>query len=359
MAQGLKRDKVLAVCGITKNQFYHKPNGGKPGQKPSKFTLQKVNGEVVKRSNQFVKDHIKVLFENPLTDYGYHRTTGALQLDGFYINHKKVYRLMKEARLLHAPVRKVSKEYVKYRIVCPEGPLRLMEMDIKQVWLEGLRRYAYVLTILDVFTRVVLYWEVGFSMKQEQVQSAWQQIIERHLEPASVLAWELHIEIRSDNGPQFSAEKLRKFLSENYFAQTFTPPYTPQENGHIESFHSILAKALSGEYFGNLEDLTTWLKSFYLNYNYERVHGSTLNLPPMTFWHLWNQNKIIRTVISEKERKVHFALTLPRQDIAKVRPAGNESQREVSSLNLRGFDAPSNSNYVQTDGPVLIAEPAV
>ncbi len=135
--------------------------------------------------------YMKSLLDKPLTDYGYHRMTGALQLAGFYINHKKVYRLMKSAKLLRPTQPKTPKEYVKYRVVYPEGPLRLMEMDIKQVWVEGLRPPVggYVLTILDVFTRCALYWEVGFGMKQGQVKSAWQQVIELHLETAGSLQY--------------------------------------------------------------------------------------------------------------------------------------------------------------------------
>jgi putative transposase len=355
MARGLKRDKVLAICGLSKNQFYYESKGGNPGCRPSRHTLQQVEGEVVKRSNQYVIDYMRSLFEDPLIDYGYHRMTGALQIAGFYINHKKVYRLMKSVSLLRPLLPKTSKGYVKYRIVCPQGPLRLMEMDIKQIWVEGLRRYAYVLTILDVFTRCVLHWEAGLGMKQQQVQSAWQQVIERHLEPEGMLAWEVHIEIRSDNGPQFCAEKMRQFLLDNYFVQTFTHPYTPQENGHVESFHAILAKALQGEYFEDLPAVHSWLSRFYRHYNYERIHGSTCNLPPKTFWDQWKTGNVERVVLSEKERKVRFLLKIPRQQVLKVEPAGNGNQREVSSLNWRGLDAPSNSKPMQTDGPVLIA----
>jgi transposase InsO family protein len=39
-----------------------------------------------------------------------------------------------------------------------------------------------------------------------------------------------------------SAKLIQEFFKENYLNQVFTHPYTPQENGHIESFHAILAK---------------------------------------------------------------------------------------------------------------------
>ena len=373
MFQGLTRDKALAICQITKNQFYYKPSGKKRGRKKSKYTNQLSEGKLVQRRNKYVKDYIKKILKHPKVDYGYHRMTGALQLAGFYINHKKVYRLMKEERLLQVKKNREGKNYVKYRIVCPEQPLRLMEMDIKQVWIAGGRRYAYILTILDVFTRATLYWTVGYQMKQDQVQRAWQQVIEKLLEPMGALAWKVDIEVRSDNGPQFCAKKLQAFLQENYLKQTFTHPYTPQENGHVESFHAILGRDLQGQYFDTLADLDKALEAFYYFYNFDRIHGSLLNLPPVTFWHQWQLGNIHREVIDEKRRKVKFQLKVQRQLIHKARTAGYESQREVLSLDFEG-SIPDKSKLNETlacpieedsdekvpsDGAVLKARPAV
>lgn len=336
MAQGLKRDKCLSICGISKNQYYYKSIGRNRGRKPSEYTLQMIDNEFIRKSNDFVVSCIKSMFANPLVDYGYHRMTGALHLQGFRINHKKVYRLMKNARLLRAAKPRAAKTYVKYRVLCPKGALRLMEMDIKQVWLEGKGRYAYILTVIDVFTRVILHWQVGLSIKQAQVQKAWEEIIEQHLEPHGALAWEGHIEVRSDNGPQFCANKLRKFLKDNYFYQTFTHPYTPQENGHVESFHAILGDALRGQSFKSLQALKYQLVIFYKFYNYQRIHGSTLLLPPMTFWQQWKQGNILRIVVDLKRRKVKFKLKCPRYHLKIMESAGNMNQREVCSLNFEG-----------------------
>lgn len=359
VAQGMKRDKVLSICGISKHQYYHEAKGSKPGRKPSGFTRRLHGGQIQEVPNEEVVGYIRKLFEDPLVDYGHRRMTGALTLAGFYINHKKVYRLMKGAHLLQAKREGSSKEYVKYRIICPAEPLRLLEMDIKMVWIPGLGRYAYVLTILDVFTRVALHWEVGFQMRQEQVQAAWSKVIEEHLEPNGALAWEMNIEIRSDNGPQFCAEKLRRFFQDNYLLQTFTHPYTPQENGHIESFHAILSRALEGQYFENLPQLSAYLETFYDFYNYRRIHGSTLKLPPMTFWRQWQQGNIERKVLDEKARKVRFYLKLARQEVLKAEAADNGSHREVSSLDLEGLDAPLNPPDHKSDGPVFTQDKAV
>ncbi|MBK7638362.1 MAG: hypothetical protein IPJ13_31895 [Saprospiraceae bacterium] len=43
-------------------------------------------------------------------------------------------------------------------------------MDIKHIWIKQSRRYAYVLTIIDTFTRYVLCYSVGYSMRTTQVR---------------------------------------------------------------------------------------------------------------------------------------------------------------------------------------------
>lgn len=333
MVQGMKRDKVLGICGVSKHQFYYRPTGGKRGRKPSGKTLQLIGNEHIERTNEDVINHMKQVLKDPKIDYGYHRMTGELTLSGFYINPKKVYRLMKESRLLHPPAKRPSRQYVQYRIICPQGPLRVLEMDIKMVWIEGLRRYAFILTILDVFTRTALHWRAGFQMRQEHVQDAWREVMEEQLEPMEAYAWEMHIEIRSDNGPQFCAGNLRKFLADNFFVQTFTHPYTPQENGHIESFHAILSRALDGQYFGNEKELRSFLADFYSFYNYRRIHGSIAKLPPMTFWNQWLLGNIDRKIVDEKRRRVRFSLKIPRQEVPLVQFSGNANLREVSRYN--------------------------
>lgn len=283
-------------------------------------------------ANREVVATIREILQNPRIDYGYRKMWGDLTLKGYLINHKKVYRLMKQARLLRPKSRKgLAKDYVKYRIVCPEEPLRLLEMDIKMVWLNGSRRYGYILSIIDVFTRVVLNWQVGLHMRQQHVEQAWKEVIQQHFEPHHAFGWETHIEIRSDNGPQFCANKLRQFFKDNYLMQTFTHPYTPQENGHIESFHAILSNDLNRNTFFELDQLKAELTTFFPFYNYKRIHGSTLKLPPITFWKLWQENLIDRKVICPEKRKVKFSLKIERQNVTLVKLSDNVSLRLLSA----------------------------
>jgi len=245
---------------------------------------------------------------------------------------------MKENGLLKRKQKKATKNYAKYRVVCPEAPLTLIEIDIKQVWITEDRRQAYILTIIDTFTRFVLYRTVGFSMKANQVKVAWEYVIENYLQPADMLNKQIEIEVRNDNGPQFVAKTVRAFFKENQMNQVFTHPYTPQENGHIESFHSILSNSLGKNPYWSLAELENKLNDFYPKYNGVRLHSSIANLSPYQFWILWENDLIERKVLARK--KVKFKLKIPYQELS-----GNMNLRAVPCLIFEGLDVPIKSHY--------------
>lgn len=313
MGLGLKRDQALEIAEISKDQFYYQPKEGKRGRSVSTHTIHRSDQGEEQCPNSKVVEKIREQKSKPDLNYGYHKMTYHLQLQGYLINDKKVYRLMKEHGLLESRRKAGGKKYVKYRVVMPQRPLEVLEMDIKQVWIEEHSRYAYILTIIDTFTRAALYHKVGYKMRQAQVKAAWTYVIEHHLQPADALKKDLHIEVRNDNGPQFGAKAIQTFFKENQLNQVFTHPYTPQENGHVESFHGILAKHLNLNTYWTLTQLEQDLTLFYERYNNERLHGSTAHLPPNTFWQLWNEELIQR--IEKGYKKVQFKLKIPYYEV--------------------------------------------
>jgi putative transposase len=94
------------------------------------------------------------------------------------------------------------------------------------------------------------------------------------------------IELKADNGKQFEAQQIQSFFKENNIHQVFTHPYTPEENGHCESFHSILSKSISLEKFTSLQALEMRLDTFYSCYSNNRSHSGTKGIPPAKFWAL-------------------------------------------------------------------------
>lgn len=132
---GLKRDKVLRILQLSRHQYYYKPKAKRPGRVPTQTTKQKQGDIIMEVDNQIVVDQMKTIQSNPDIDYGYRKMYYALMIMGYLINHKKVYRLMFEHNMLKEFHKRSDKTYVAYRIVAPDGPLQVLEMDIKYVWI--------------------------------------------------------------------------------------------------------------------------------------------------------------------------------------------------------------------------------
>jgi len=319
----MKRNTALSITGITKHQYYYRPTGKTRGRKASNSTLVAGQDNFEKVANSKVVGSIKEIQKDPDTNYGYRKMTTALMIIGYIINHKKVYRLMKENLLLKEVVKKPQRAFVKYRKVLPRGPLEVIEMDIKYVWVEQYSRYAFVLTVIDTFTRAVLAWEVAYQIKQALVKQVWERVINNYLQPYDCLKRNIQIEVRNDNDSRFVAKSVQTFFAENHLDQVFTHPYTPQENGHIESFHAILSQKLKRYSFWSLDDLEQTLVLFYEKYNNHRLHSSVLNLPPMVFWDCWDKN-LVNTEINESKRTMKHFLKIPYHKLS-----GNMSLRAV------------------------------
>lgn len=280
----------------------------------------------------------------PETDYGYRAMTRALQLLGYIINAKKVYRIMNDYQLLHEKRPKPARQYVRYRKVWPTAPLEIIEMDIKFQWITGHQCYAFILTAIDCFTRKTLAHRVAYSIKQAQVKSLWEEIIINYLQPYQTLKKQTQIEVRNDNDSRFAAKTVQAYFKENHLNQVFTHPYTPQENGHIESFHSILGRSLARKAYQNIQELEDHIDHFYKTYNQIRLHGSLDHLSPNHFWKLWQQG-LIKTII--KKRKQIHQLRVPHYQLS-----GNGNLREASCC------APQSA-LKEVSGATTLQQPSV
>ena len=354
VALGLKVKDALGICDLSRHQYYYQPTGKKPGPPASMITQKREGQKIVEVDNKEVVEKIK---ENQLDFelcYGYQKMTKELQLQGYYINKKKVYRIMNENQFLRPKVKITGKTYVKFRKVCPLGLYEVMEMDIKFKWIESTMSYAYILTILDVFSRKVLNWHVGMSITQHTVRAIWEEIIINHLQPYDTLNRGVRLEIRNDNDKRFSAHSVQKFFRENYIDQVFTRPYSPQENGHVESFHSILGSSIDGVDFYNLIDLERHLVLFYEKYNNARLHSSIANLSPNIFIEQWEKGNILQCVDWDR-KQTKFKLIIPYQEVFNT--SGNVNQREASCLDWEPLNGASNPGKVS--GAITVFDTSV
>jgi putative transposase len=87
--------------------------------------------------------------------------------------------------------------------------------------------------------------------------------------------------IRSDNGPEFIAEELRKWLGKVGTKTLYIEPGSPWENGYCESFNGKLRdEFLNGEIFYSLKEAQILTERWRVEYNTERPHSALGYRPP-------------------------------------------------------------------------------
>ena len=121
--------------------------------------------------------------------------------------------------------------------------------------------------------------------------------------------------------------------------QVFTHPYTPQENGHIESFHAILSKTLNRYHFWSMDELDRCLESFYEKYNFHRLHSSIAYLTPDLFWKCWNDG-LIDIKFNSIKKSMMFKLKIPYHQLS-----GNMNLREVPCIEKATLDGLPFQNF--------------
>ena len=87
--------------------------------------------------------------------------------------------------------------------------------------------------------------------------------------------------IRSDNGPEFTAKAVRKWLNHLEVKTLFIEPGSPWENGYIESFNGKLRdELLNREIFTTLEEAKVLINQWRKEYNQVRPHSALGYRPP-------------------------------------------------------------------------------
>jgi putative transposase len=87
--------------------------------------------------------------------------------------------------------------------------------------------------------------------------------------------------LRSDNGPEFVARDLRKWLAGTGAKTAYIEPGSPWENGYCESFNSKLRdESLNGEIFYSMKEIRVLAERWRIHYNTVRPHSSLGYRPP-------------------------------------------------------------------------------
>jgi putative transposase len=224
--------------------------------------------------------------ENPR--YGYRRVWALLRREGWAVNKKRVQRLWREADL-----KVPAKERKRRRMGASEnGCTRRRAEYIDHIWsydfamdaTEDGRRLK-VMPIVDEYSRECLALEMERSITAEDVVEVLDRLFTERGEPDY---------IRSDNGPEFIAEAIKRWLASRGVKTLYIEPGAPWENAYSETFISRLRdELLNREEFANLNEAQVLAGDYRERYNYHRPHGALGYLTPAEFAaveDLWGQS---------------------------------------------------------------------
>jgi Transposase and inactivated derivatives len=209
---------------------------------------------------------------------GYRTVTRYLKRQGWLVNTKRVHRLWKQEGL------KVSGKIRKRRRLgsSVNSTQRLRAERLNQVWsydfvhdqTETGRRLKWM-PIIDEYSRECLALEVGYSMSAREVVATLQRLVAQRGAPAY---------IRSDNGPEFVAKAVKKWLQEAGIGALYIEPGAPWQNAYSESFNSRFRdEFLNLELFSNQLEAKVLGKEYQQKYNHLRPHSALGNLTPAEF----------------------------------------------------------------------------
>jgi transposase InsO family protein len=207
--------------------------------------------------------------------YGYRRITALLQNEGWKVNHKRVERIWRQEGL-----KVPQKQPKKRRLWLNDGScIRLRPERKDHVWSYDIvlvrttdGRALRILVIIDEFTRECLSL---YAARRIRSQDVLDQLFDLFISKG------LPEHIRSDNGPEFTAKAVRKWLAELGVTTLFIEPGSPWENGYVESFNGKLRdELLNGEIFDTLLEARVLLERWRREYNRYRPHSSLGYKPP-------------------------------------------------------------------------------
>jgi putative transposase len=207
--------------------------------------------------------------------YGYRRITAMLKDKGWQVNHKRVERIWRKEGL------KVPKKQPKRgRLWFNDGScIRLRPGYKDHVWSYDFMtdrtangRAFKILNIIDEYTRECLAILIARKIRnQDVIDLLFNLFIFRGIPE----------HIRSDNGPEFTAKAVRKWLTRLGVKTLFIEPGSPWENGYIESFNGKLRdELLNREIFTTLEEAKVLIEQWRREYNQVRPHSSLGYRPP-------------------------------------------------------------------------------
>lgn len=234
--------------------------------------------------------------------YGYRRITALLRRAGWRVGKDRVQCIWRREGL-----KVPAKQKPRGRLWLEDGScVRLRPEHALHVWsydfvsaLTHDGRTVRILTLIDEYTRECLALRVARRLGSMDVIETLADVMLQHGVPEH---------IRSDNGPEFIAGRLRDWLGKVGVRTLYIERGSPWENGYCESFNGKLRdECLNGEIFYSLKEAQIIIERWRVEYNTERPHSALGYRPPAPEAMITNGAKVgYGDVENEKARFPHL-----------------------------------------------------
>jgi transposase InsO family protein len=207
--------------------------------------------------------------------YGYRKISALLRGAGWIVNDKRVERIWRQEGL-KVPARQPKRG----RLWLNDGScIRLRPERRNHVWAYDFvedrthdGRKFRMLNVVDEYTHECLSMRVSRKLKATDVIDVLSDLFIMRGVPEH---------IRSDNGPEFIATAVQRWIKAVGAKTAYIMPGSPWENGYVESFNARLRdELLNGEIFYSLREAEIIIESWRRHYNTVRPHASLGYKPP-------------------------------------------------------------------------------
>lgn len=228
------------------------------------------------RLKQPVKDRPLIEAMRRIVDrrprFGCERVHPELVKQGWSVGFDRVHRLWKQEQM-QVPRKQRKRKRIQSSGGSHNSCVRYKPMHRNHVWSYDFvsertedGRQLKLLVVIDEFTRECLAIEPARSFTARDVVLTLQYLFAVRGAPEH---------IRSDNGPEFVAKEVQRWLGQAKVRTLYIQKASPWENGYVESFNGKLRdELLNRELFLGLEEARVVLDAWRLDYNHRRPHSS-------------------------------------------------------------------------------------
>lgn len=221
-----------------------------------------------------------------------------------FVPESSVYRILKQKGLITAPA---------YDLIQASDEFKDKTHRVNQMWQTDFTYFKimgwgwyYLSTVLDYYSRFIIHWQLGPSMKEADVKTS----IDLAMLKSNLKADEKP-KLLSDNGACYIANGFKDYTQKQGITHVRGRVRHPQTQGKIERYHRSMKNVIKLDLYHSPQELESALQRFVHYYNYQRYHEAIGNVTPAQKYYgkaqqVIEKRKKIKIETMKNRRKIYF-----------------------------------------------------